>query len=123
MPRYPEERKVAVLSKLPPPTNRTVVSVSSEEGISEGTLYNWLELCRNRGMLVPGHRRTGDDWSPDAKLAVVIETAPVSEIELPTYCREKGLHVERVQKQHKHSQERIKQLLALHGSDQDNENS
>lgn len=133
MPRYSEERKAAVLNKLLPPTNRTVVSVSAEEGIAEGTLYNWLKLCRNRGMPVPGHRKTGDDWSADAKLAVVIETAPLSETELSSYCREKGLHVEQVQrwkeaclqgageqtaqlheaqKQRKQSRKKIKQLEA-----------
>jgi predicted S18 family serine protease len=133
MPRYSEERKAAVLSKLLPPTNRTVVSVSAEEGITEGTLYNWLKLCRSRGIPVPGDRKTGDDWSPDAKLAVVIETAPLSETELATYCREKGLHVEQVQrwkeaclqgagqqasqhqeaqKQRKNSRKKIKQLEA-----------
>lgn len=133
MPRYSEERKAAVLSKLLPPTNRTVVSVSAEEGITEGTLYNWLKLCRHRGIPVPGHRKTGDDWSPDAKLAVVIETAPLSEAERSAYCREKGLHVEQVgrwkeaclegageqtaqlqetHKQHKHSRKKIKQLQA-----------
>ncbi len=36
MPRYSEERKAAVLSKLLRPTNRNVVSVSAEEGITEG---------------------------------------------------------------------------------------
>ena len=37
-----------------------------------------------------------DDWSGEAKLAVVIETAPLSETELSQYCREKGLLVEQV---------------------------
>ena len=39
MPRYSNERKAAVLNKLLPPHNRTVVSVSAEEGISDVTLY------------------------------------------------------------------------------------
>jgi len=133
MPRYSQERRAAVLSKLLPPANRTVVSVSAEEGITEGTLYNWLKHCRERGVPVPGNRKTGDDWSAEAKLAVVIETAPLSETELSSYCREKGLHVEQVQrwkeaclqgageqaslykdaqKQHKLSRKKIKQLEA-----------
>ena len=37
-----------------------------------------------------------DDWSADAKLAVVIETAALSEIELSEYCRRKGLYVDQV---------------------------
>jgi transposase-like protein len=98
VPRYSEERKAAVLNKLLPPQNRTVVSVAAEEGISDVTLYSWLKQCRQRGMPVPGNRRAGDDWSPEAKLAVVIETAPMSEAELSAYCREKGLYREQVQR-------------------------
>jgi transposase-like protein len=98
MPRYSEERKAAVLKKLLPPKNRSVVQVATEEGISDVTLYSWLKQCRKQGVPVPGYRNTGDDWSPDAKLAVVIETAFFSEVELSTYCRQKGLYPEQVQR-------------------------
>ena len=97
MPRYSEERKAAVLNKLLPPQNRSVVSVAAEEGISDVTLYSWLKQCRQQGMPVPGNR-TGEDWSPEAKLAVVVETASMSEAELSAYCREKGLYPEQVQR-------------------------
>ena len=63
MPRYSNECKTAVLNKLLPPLNRTVVSVSAEEGISDVTLYSWLKQCRQQGMPVPGNRNSGDDWS------------------------------------------------------------
>ena len=49
MPRYSEERKAAVLKKLLPPQNRSVVSVAAEEGISDVTLYSWLKQCRQQG--------------------------------------------------------------------------
>jgi len=45
-------------------------------------------------MLVPSNRNTGDDWFPEAKLVVVIETATMSEAELGAYCRQKGLYPE-----------------------------
>jgi hypothetical protein len=35
MPRYSEERKAAVLKKLLPPQNRSVVQVAAEKGISD----------------------------------------------------------------------------------------
>ena len=98
MPRYSEERKAAVLKKPLPPQNRSVTSVAAEEGISDVTLYSWLKQCREQGMPVPGNRNTGEDWSPEAKLAVVIETASMSEAELSAYCREKGLYPEQVQR-------------------------
>lgn len=43
MPRYSEERKQAVLSKLLPPLNMTVAEVSRVEGIGQQTLYNWRD--------------------------------------------------------------------------------
>ena len=98
MPRYSEELKTAVLKKLLPPQNRSVVQVAAEEGISDVTLYSWLKQCRQQGVPVPGYRNAGDDWSPDAKLAVVIETASLSEAELGAYCRQKGLYPEQVQR-------------------------
>jgi transposase-like protein len=90
MSRYSEEHKAAVLKKLLPPENRSVASVAAEENISNATLYAWLNTCWRQGVPVPGNRKTGDDWSADAKLAVVIETAPLSETELGTSCRENG---------------------------------
>lgn len=79
MPRYCEERKAAVLKKLLPPVNRTVVSVSAEEGISDVTLYSWLKHCRERGMPVPGNRKTGDDCGncqPDLDSSLKINVHP-----------------------------------------------
>ena len=97
MPRYSAERKAAVLKKLLPPHNRSVASVATEEGISDAALYNWLKQCREKGVPVPGYTQGENEWSADAKLAVVIETAPMSETELGAYCREKGLYPEQVQ--------------------------
>jgi len=45
---------------------------------------------------VPGPNKTSDEWSGEAKLAVVVETAVLSEVELSQYCREKGLYPEQV---------------------------
>ena len=98
MARYSEEHKAAVLKKLLPPQNHTVAAVSAEEGISDVTLYHWLKQCRQRGVPVPGRNKTADHWSGEAKLAVVIETASLSEEELSVYCREKGLYVEQVRR-------------------------
>lgn len=96
MTRYSEERKSAVLKKLLPPSNRSVADVAREEGISDVTLYHWRKQARNRGEVVPGNKSLPDDWPAEARLAVVIETATLSAVELATYCREKGLYVEQV---------------------------
>lgn len=92
MTRYSLERREAVLKKLLPPNNRTVISVAAEEGISDQTLYNWLKLKRYEGVPVPGRNRPGNEWSAEAKLAAVVETASMSAEEISQYCREKGLY-------------------------------
>ena len=40
--RYSKERKEAVLRKMLPPGNKSIVEISREEGISQATLFNWL---------------------------------------------------------------------------------
>lgn len=97
MARYSPERKSAVMKKLLPPHNRSVAEVAREEGISEVTLYNWRQRAKERGIPVPGSGKTSEDWSAQAKFAVVVETAGLNESELSAYCREKGLYPEQVQ--------------------------
>ena len=96
MARYSKERKESVLRKLLPPENRTVREVSEEEGICEVTLYTWRKQAREQGFAVPGSKKQTEDWSGEAKLAVVVETAALSEAELSEYCRSKGLYPEQV---------------------------
>lgn len=96
MPRYSEERKAAILKRLLPPENLSVPLVAGQEGISEATLYNWRTQARERGVPVPGSCKQSDEWSPQAKLAAVMETATLSEAELNEYCRQKGLYPEQI---------------------------
>jgi transposase-like protein len=93
---YSQERKEAILKKLLPPQNMTVAEVAISRGISTKTLYHWRDKLRKEGQPVPGKTLTSDDWSAQAKLAVVIETA--SETEISKYSREKGLFTEQVQR-------------------------
>jgi len=96
MPRYSEERKAAVVKKMLPPHNQPVSEVAESEGISQGTLYNWRSQAKQQGMPVPGSGKKSENWSAEAKLAVVIETSVLSESELSGYCRQKGLYPEQV---------------------------
>ncbi len=96
MPHYSEERKAAVLKKMLPPHNQSIPEVAESEGMSQATLYNWRNQAKQQGAPVPGSGKTSDRWSAEAKLAVVIETAVLSESELSEYCRQKGLYPEQV---------------------------
>lgn len=96
MPRYSEERKQAILSKLQPPLSLSVAEVSRTEGIGLQTLYNWRNHAREQGQPMPSSNRSPDNWSSETKLATIIETAALSESELSEYCRSKGLYIEQI---------------------------
>lgn len=96
MKQYPEERKQAVLRRMMPPENTPVRTLSEETGISDVTLYHWRKQARSGGIVVPGDGRNPENWSPEDKFAVVLETATMNEAELAEYCRKKGLFAEQI---------------------------
>jgi transposase-like protein len=93
---YPIERKEAVLRKMLPPNNKPIPEISKEEGICEGTLYNWRKSARAEGRLLPDGDSTPSGWCAVDKFAAVVETVSMNEAELSSYCRERGLYVEQI---------------------------
>jgi transposase-like protein len=94
--RYSEEFKEAVIKKMMPPHPVSVSQLSRDTGVSDVTLYKWRKEYRNKGVSVPANRKKSEDWTAEDKLAVVIETASLNEIELSEYCRKKGLYKEQI---------------------------
>ncbi|WP_413737066.1 transposase [Sodalis sp. RH21] len=45
---------------------------------------------------MPGANNTTDLWSTEARFAVIVEAAALSEAELSEYCRRKGLYPEQI---------------------------
>lgn len=96
MTTYSEERKTAVLQKLLPPLSVPVATLARQEGIARATLYAWRQQALDATSKVQALPAQGTDWSAQARLAVVIETATLSAIEIAAYCREKGLYSEQI---------------------------
>jgi transposase-like protein len=96
MKSYSPERKAAILKKLLPPLNMSVAELSRQENISHVTLYAWRKQMRERGHVVPGSQSSPEQWSAEAKVAVVAETLTLSEVELSEYCRKRGLFPDQV---------------------------
>lgn len=94
--RYTEEKKAAVLKRMMPPESCSVSKLSTELGISESCLYYWRMKARQKSALMPDSKQQPEQWSSVSKFTVVLETARMSEVELSTYCRQKGLYVEQV---------------------------
>lgn len=45
---------------------------------------------------MPGANKTSEQWSIEARFAVIVETATLSQAELGEYCRRKGLYPEQI---------------------------
>src|SRR3546814_19560869 len=80
-----------------PPNNQSVAHLSRETGISGPTLYAWKKQFKSRGLVVPAKPSNPDRWDARAKLAEVIQTAPMNEAESTAYCREHGLYPEQLE--------------------------
>jgi len=93
---YPRERKEAVLKKMLPPNNKAIAEISKEEGICEGTLYNWRKAARAEGRLMPNGDSSPTGWCAADKFAAVVESAAMNEAELSSYCRKRGLYAEQI---------------------------
>ena len=76
---YPKERKEAVLKKMLPPHNKPIPEIAKEEGISEGTLYNWRNAARAEGRLMPDADSTPAGWSAKDKFAAVAGSVRASQ--------------------------------------------
>ena len=92
MNRYSPERKEAILSKVLPPQSRSVVEVANEEGIHCSTVYTWLKTAQSNGVTMTN----STSLTAEKKLAIIIETSPLTESELAKYCRENGFYPEKI---------------------------
>jgi hypothetical protein len=88
--------KEAVLKKMLPPNNKSIPEISKEEGICEGTLYNWRISARAEGRLLPDGDSTPSGCCAADKFAAVVETVSMNEAVLSCYCRERGLYAEQI---------------------------
>jgi len=95
--KYSAEFKASIIAKLLPPHNVSVPDMVKETGISKNTLYTWRSKYRNRQSdLATNLNQQAGSLSNEEKLAIVIETAILSEVELGEYCRRKGFYPEQI---------------------------
>ena len=94
--RYPEERKNAIVQKMLPPISMAVAELSHSEGLSTKTLYRWRKEAHSGRVYVAKKGSSSEQLSAEAKFAIVVETATLSEHELGQYCRERGLFPEQI---------------------------
>lgn len=96
--QYSEETKATILSLLRPPFNKDHKEISKEKGIPPSTVYTWLkqEEVKAKSMNTSPKitKIVNKQVSAESRLAIIIETATMSEVELSAYCRKHGLYPE-----------------------------
>jgi transposase-like protein len=88
---YPKVVKEAALEKLFH-TDLSLREIADQLGVPRGTLHNWKKQYRMETEGPEAIDTPAENWTPEAKFAVVLETATLSEVELNAYCREKGVY-------------------------------
>lgn len=94
--RYTAEQREWAVQQMMPPLNRAVVELARTTGITAVTLRTWQKGAREEGKIVPGDGKQSDRWSSTDKFRMVLESAPLSEVELSQYCRAKGVYPEQI---------------------------
>ena len=89
MKNYPKELKDSLTARMLPPNNISVPELVRETGIPKDTLYTWRSKARKGNTLALSIAPKG--LSSEEKFTIVLETAPLNEVELGEYCRRKGL--------------------------------
>ncbi len=94
--KYSKEFKESLIARMLPPENVSVPDLVRETGVPRDTLYTWRSQYRNKQGPPTGSGRSSGQLSNEDKLAIIIESAPLSEVELGEYCRRKGLYPEQI---------------------------
>jgi transposase-like protein len=86
-----------MVQKLSGPRAMSANALSSEVGISQGTLSRWLKQAATISVSMPTPdddepTKRAEDWSPEEKVAFVMEAAAIPAAELGALLRRKGVH-------------------------------
>ena len=97
MKTYSPELKAAVIARMIPPHNQPVVQIARSEGIPVNTLYTWRSKTGISTASTHVEVKPPQQWSREARFAILVETAPLSAHAVAEYCRRKGLYPEQIQ--------------------------
>jgi transposase len=103
--RYSPAFRTLMIQKMTDPEGPRPTSLAEEIGVSLSSLYRWVSEADKVELALPAHPPTfsesmkrlanmkrPQDWSAEEKLAAVLEAARLSEDELGSFLRSKGLH-------------------------------
>lgn len=95
--RYTQQEREWAIEQMMPPLNRRIVELAEATGITTVTLRTWRKAAIAEGKLVPASGNKSERWSSADKFRMVLECAPLNEVELSEYCRRKGVYPEQIE--------------------------
>jgi len=71
----------------------SILQVANDMGVARGTLYHWLlnsskQVTSNHNL----REKRPQDWRVSEKLQAIIESSPLTEEKLNSYCRRHGIY-------------------------------
>lgn len=84
---YSPDFKQSVVQKISMPGGPSIMDMSVKTGVHHTSIRKWIEAYAK----TPGMKKS-KEWTPEAKLEVIIKTTTMSEHELGEYLRANGLH-------------------------------
>jgi transposase-like protein len=89
-----------MVARLVGPNAMTATALGKETGLHQATLSRWLNEASTIARKMPrkkkspsaGPSKQPQEWTPEEKLAIVLEAAGLSEGELGVFLRSKGVH-------------------------------
>lgn len=95
MTSYSKELKQKVINDMRPPQSLKIPELVIKYNIPNQTLYTWRKNSINKGNFIQDNSDSSK-WSNEVKLAIIIETAVMTQAEKAEYCRNKGLYLEQI---------------------------
>jgi transposase len=110
---YSRSFKALMVRKVADPSGASTTSIAEEAGVSRSTLYRWLSETDtvdvadqpdppsfSQSLRRMSTMKRPQDWTPEEKLAAVLEAASLSEEDLGPFLRSQGLHEAHLQQWH-----------------------
>lgn len=73
--------------------------IAKEYGVGVSSLYRWIQNAKKSGApAMAQNEKRPKDWTREERLNALLEAAKLSEDELGTWCRQKGLHTHHLEK-------------------------
>jgi len=102
-----------MVRKAADPNGATATSIAQEAGVSRSTLYRWMSETDtvdvadqpdppsfSKSIRRISTMKRPQDWTPEEKLATVLEAASLTEEDLGPFLRSRGLHEAHLQQWH-----------------------